>query len=296
MTDTTAAPATASRLRLPRAEVVDGRLAFENQEQANQALALGAFLIAIPEALDMQPGLDLCRSFYQPRTDPADRYRGHLTEGHADSKLGYSDRPDQVEQLQLESAHWDTYLPAEAVALLRKMESLTLATLHGVLELAGAPEADWDTITGGASLGNGWCHSTINHYRSNLRGRIGIVEHTDSGFITVLYADQPGLELRHEGEWIPIDVDRSNFIVNLGDCLEVLTKHCAQPITAVVHQVPESQEREVDRSSFTVFMGPRYDMGIYQYSPEGELLVSQGFRDFSVEKAKKLGYEFHPRL
>ncbi|WP_441249581.1 2OG-Fe(II) oxygenase family protein [Kitasatospora sp. McL0602] len=296
MTDTLDTPVGTGRLRLPRAEVRADRLWFADPAEARRALALGAFLVAIPADLDPQPGLDLCRRFYEPRTEPADLYRGHLTEEHADSKLGYSDRPDQVEQLQLESQHWDTYLPAEAVALLRRMEAVTLATLHGVLEIAGVPEADWDTITGGASMGNGWCHSTINHYRSDLRGRAGIVEHTDSGFITLLHADQPGLEMRHEGAWVPIEVQSQDFIVNLGDCLEVLAKHLPQPITAVVHRVPESEQRELDRSSFTVFMGPRYDMGIYQYTPDGELLVSQGFRDFSVEKAEKLGYEFHPRL
>lgn len=285
-------------IQLPQAEVTDGRLVFATDADATQALRVGAFLVAIPPGLDLTPGLELCRNFYKPAESPGDRYRGHTFQDHSESKLGYADRPDQVEQLQLESAHWERYLPAEATALLREMEVLTLATLHGVMELAGVPEQDWDLITGGASIGNGWCHSTVNHYRSNLPGRIGIVEHTDSGFITLLYADKPGLEILEGSEWLPVDVQQNDFIVNLGDCLEILASNLPRPMTAVVHRVPESpaQPGDNDRSSFTVFMGPRYDMAIYQYDEDRTIHEHRGFRDFSVDKAAELGYEFHPRL
>lgn len=285
-------------MNLPRSAILDHRLTFERPDDAALALKLGAFLVAIPDGLDMSPGLRLCRNFFKPPQYPGDRYGGHTAAEHEDSKLGYADRPDQVEQLQLESAHWDKYLPDEVTDLLRQMEAVTLCTLHGVLEAAGVPPGDWDTITGGASNGNGWCHSTVNHYRSHLPGRIGIVEHTDSGFITVLYTDQPGLEILHAGEWQSVEVQSEYFIVNLGDCLEILTRNSPQPITAVIHRVPESPSNREhgDRSSFTVFIGPRYDMVIYTYNSDGALKQHQGFRDFSVDKAAQLGYEFHPRL
>ncbi|MGP3999532.1 2OG-Fe(II) oxygenase family protein [Streptomyces sp. 8N706] len=286
-------------LELPYSRVDSGTLVFDTPDGLEQALSLGAFFVSIPEHLDVSPGLELCRNFYKPaESGTGDRYRGHKEEEHADSKLGYSDRPDQVEQLQLESAHWDTYLPAEVVSLLREMEEITLATLYGVFAAAGIPESDWEAITGGASEGTGWCHSTVNHYRTNLSGRAGIVHHTDSGFITVLYADQSGLEVLTDGEWRPLEVKEAHFIVNMGDAVEILTRNLPRPVTAVVHRVPESaaDRPDGDRSSFTVFMGPRYDMDLYQYSADGVLGTYQGFRDFSVEKARKLGYEFHPRL
>ncbi|WOX15315.1 2OG-Fe(II) oxygenase family protein [Streptomyces sp. N50] len=289
-------------LELPYAEVRGDRLAFDRPDDAARALAIGAFFVKIPEHLDVRPGLELARTFYEPADPgrPGDRYRGHRAEQHADSKLGYSDRPDQVEQLQLESAHWDTYLPAEVTTLLREMEAITLATLYGVFEAAGLPESDWEIITGGAREGTGWCHSTVNHYRASLSGRAGIVHHTDSGFITLLYADQPGLEVQAEDDrWLPVDVKEHHFIVNLGDGLDILTRRLPRPVTAVIHRVPESspdQRPDGDRSSFTVFIGPRYDMPLYQYTADHVLGEYQGFRDFSVEKAKKLGYEFHPRL
>ena len=301
MTKTTAtcSPTTrnrAGKLRLPRAEVADDKLVFDDQADAELAISLGSFVVAIPPGLDLQPGLKMCRNFYQERTEPGDRYRGHLTEQHPDSKLGYADRPDQVEQLQLESGHWRKYLPEEVTALLGEMRRLTLATLHGVFELAGVPRAHWETITGGASTDNGLCYTTINHYRTGLSGRIGIVQHTDSGFITVFHADQPGLELLVDGEWVPVEFDAENFIVNLGDSLEILTRNLARPVAAVVHRVPELPAEHGDRSSFTLYLGPRFDMDIYQYAADGTLQVYRGFRDFSVEKAARLGYEFHPRV
>ncbi|MFJ8955170.1 2OG-Fe(II) oxygenase family protein [Streptomyces sp. NPDC102381] len=284
-------------LELPVVEVSGGGLVYANARDRDAALQMGAFLVPIPAGLDVAAGLQLSRNFYKPVTSADDGYSGHRDHGHEESKLGYSDRPDQVEQLQLESLYWDMYLPSAVTGLLREMETLTLDILYGVLASAGVRESDMREITGGLREGTGWCHSTVNHYRSDLPDRHGIVDHTDSGFITLLYADQPGLEILHQGRWRPTRVQEEYFIVNFGDGVEILTAHLPKPVTAVVHRVPESPPKEgEDRSSFTIFMGPRYDMELYQYDTEGNLGVYQGFRDFSVEKAAKLGYEFHPRL
>nr|WSY50048.1 hypothetical protein OG999_07760 [Streptomyces sp. NBC_00886] len=71
-------------------------------------------------------------------------------------------------------------------------------------------------------------------------------------------------------------------------------------MTAVIHQVPEipgdNDGHSHDRSSFTVYLGPRYDMDLYQYSADGVLREFMNFRDFSLLKAEDQGYEFHPRL
>jgi hypothetical protein len=198
--------------------------------------------------------------------------------------------------LQLESAHWHKYLPGEVTALLREMRRLTLATLHGIFELSGIPAHDWEVITGGASIDNGLCYSTINHYRTDLRARNGIVRHTDSGFITIIYADQPGLEFLIDDEWVPVAFDTGNFIVNLGDSLEILTKNLPLPVGAVMHRVPELPADRGDRVSFTTYMGPRFDMSIYQYTAGRALQSYRSFREFSVEKAGTLGYEFHSRV
>lgn len=288
-----------TRLTLPAAALDAGKLRFASETDEIQALQIGAFHLAVPDDIDVSAGLTFCRSFYKPHTDnPDDRYRGHRDHGHPKSKLGYEDRPDQVEQLQLESFLWHQYLPDDVTALLQQMKKLTLDTLFGIFDAADIPKDDWQLITGGAGEDTGLCYTTVNHYRSGLNNRAGIVEHTDSGFITTICTDQPGYEILHDGHWLPVQERPGHFIVNLGDAFQVLTERLGRPVNAVYHRVPERQAdvTSSDRSSFTIYMGPRYDMSLYQYDSEHKLSEFQGFREFSVEKAGKLGYEFHSRI
>ncbi|MGW2328475.1 2OG-Fe(II) oxygenase family protein [Streptomyces sp. NPDC001700] len=287
-----------THLTLPAAAVETGRLRFASAGDADQALRLGAFNLAVPEDLDVTAGLAFCRSFYQPATGDHDRHHGHREHTHPDSKLGYEDRPDQVEQLQLESFLWRRYLPGEVTAVLRRMRELTLDTLYGVFDAIGIPEEDRQLVTGGAREDTGLCYTTVNHYRAGLSDRAGIVEHSDSGFITTICTDQPGYEILYEGRWLPVRERAGHFTVNLGDAFRVLTRKLPRPVTAVYHRVPELRPEAgaPDRSSFTIYMGPRYDMSLYQYDTQGKLRDFQGFREFSVEKAGKLGYEFHSRI
>lgn len=284
-------------LVLPTAHVEDRRLRFDTPRQAEQALEHGAFHLAVPDGLDVTPGLEFCRTFYRPGA-AGDRRRGHREHGHPESKLGYEDRPDQVEQLQIESFLWDRYLPDDVTALLRDMRELTLQALTGVFELSGVPEADQETVTGGARGDHGLCYTTVNHYRAGLGGRTGIVEHSDSGFITTICTDQPGYQILHQGRWLPVRERPGYFTVNLGDAFRVLTRKLPRPVTAVYHRVPGLTATPgcPDRSSFTVYMGPRYDMDLYQYDMDGTLRPYQSFRAFSVDKAKELGYDFHARV
>lgn len=284
-------------LDLPAARADDGRLRFTTPDEASRALRLGAFHLAVPAGLDVTPGLEFCRTFYRPGA-PGDLRRGHREHGHPDSKLGYEDRPDQVEQLQVESFLWERYLPDDVTALLHDMRELTLTALTGVFGLAGVPEADQELVTGGARAGTGLCYTTVNHYRSGLDDRTGIVEHSDSGFITTICTDQPGYEILHEGRWLPVRERPGHFTVNLGDAFRVLTRRLPEPVTAVYHRVPGRAPvpGSPDRSSFTVYVGPRYDMDLYQYDATGTLRPFQSFRAFSVEKAKELGYDFHARV
>lgn len=288
----------ADLLELPLAEVRDRVPGFASAEDFQRAAQLGAFLVRVPDGIDLSPGLRLCRSYHLPAGTADDRYRGHRSNTHALSKLGYEDRPDQVEQLQLESALWDVYLPEEVTAMLRAMKQLAMSTLQATFDFIGVPAEDRPVITGAASgEGTAWCHTTVNHYRSSLSGRSGIFDHTDSGFITLIYADGPGLEI-FDSRWRPAQYRSDCFTVNFGATIGVLTEHLVRPVTAVLHRVPELPDLGADRerSSFTVFLGPSYDQDVMQYDEDGNLSAFQNFRDFSVKQAEKQRYEFHARL
>ncbi|MDT0263922.1 2OG-Fe(II) oxygenase family protein [Jatrophihabitans lederbergiae] len=286
-------------LDLPVADLLDGQPAFGSPHDFRRALELGAFLARIPTAVDVGPGLTFCKSYFLPRTDSGDRYRGHRNQGHSLSKLGYEDRPDQVEQLQLENHTWPEYLPQDVLVTLAAMRRLTISILNATLDHVGAAVDDRRAITGADRAdGASWCHTTMNHYRTALAGRPGIFEHKDSGFITLIYSDGPGLEIFHDGEWKRAEYRSDCFTVNYGASLGVLTENLPNPVTAVLHRVPEIDPHgpQHDRSSFTVYLGPDYDSDLLTYAPDGGLVPFANFRDFSLEQARKQRYEFHARL
>jgi isopenicillin N synthase-like dioxygenase len=285
-------------LHLQRAQLSSEGLDFSESDGLVNALALGAFLLEVPSGLNLAPGIKMCQSFYKSKGRSDDLYTGHSRDPHAQSKLGYEDRPNQVEQLQIESHLWSKYFPSEVVGLLEQMKALTLATLKFLFKASGVDDNHWQTITGGGDGATSLCYTTLNHYRSEKRGNIGIVEHTDSGFITIIYVDKPGFEINVDGHWMPIKADPNCFIVNLGDAYEILTRYSPCRGAAVLHRVAETHpdSNGLDRSSFTVYMGPDFDMTLYQYSAVGELRAFQSFREFSILKSKGMGYRFHSRV
>lgn len=286
-------------IELMCASIDKGQLIFEKENGVDHALALGAFLLKIPQHIDIDSGLQFCQNFYKPDTQNLnDQYSGHREKTHPKSKLGYEDRPNQVEQLQIESYLWTEYLPSKVTALLNEMKSITRDSLYSLFHSIGIPRMHWDRVTGGSFDEAGLCYTTINHYRSDIKNKIGIVEHTDSGFITVIYADQPGFEIYKDGLWAPIENKPGYFVVNLGDAFEVLTKNLPKPGTAVMHRVVEThpEKNQPDRSSFTVYMGPTFDMDLYQYGQDRDLYEFQSFKEFSILKAERMGYEFHSRV
>jgi 2OG-Fe(II) oxygenase superfamily len=289
----------APTLDLPVAELRTAEPVFESSGDFQWALALGAFLARVPEEIDVAPGLKFCKSYSLPRTTPEDRYRGHRELDHSLSKLGYEDRPDQVEQLQLENHTWHHYLPDDVVATLLAMRELTISVLNSTFNFIGVAPKDHRDITGADRAdGAAWCHTTMNHYRTALSGRAGIFDHTDSGFITLIYGDGPGLEIFDGGVWKRAAYRSDCFTVNFGASMGVLTKNLDFPVTPVLHRVPEIDVHgpQRDRSSFTVYLGPDYGSDILTYATDGTLGRHANFRDFSVEQARKQRYDFHARL
>ena len=186
-------------LVLPEASVREGRLRFSSEKAFETAMSVGAFQVAIPPNFDHEPPLALCRNFYTEDLSLG-RYAGHKAHTHPKSKLGYEDRPNQVEQLQIENHLWADYLPSEVCDSLEQMRALTDVILRDLFKQCGVCPEDVPRIVGTDGPNARLCYTTVNHYRSCVR-EIGIVEHTDSGFITVIYTDQDGYEVYHEGQW-----------------------------------------------------------------------------------------------
>ena len=79
------------------------------------------------------------------------------------------------------------------------------------------------------------------HYPGSQCGQHGVNAHKDATFLTLLLPDGPGLEIQLlDGEWVPVEVIQTAFVVNLGECLQSLTGHY---FVATPHRVLTTRER-----------------------------------------------------
>ncbi len=121
------------------------------------------------------------------------------------------------------NAQWETVVPT----ILKPCEALTL--IH---------YSDLSTI------GSQELHST------------GISEHTDLGYLTLLYTTQSGLEIKTPNGWMMIPVKPNCLIVNFGDMLSYLT--CGQ-YQSTIHRVKTYNKKY----SITYFYEPDPDILIH---------------------------------
>jgi isopenicillin N synthase-like dioxygenase len=83
----------------------------------------------------------------------------------------------------------------------------------------------------------------------------GVGEHTDYGFLTLLWQDSSGgLEVRRGDEWVEVPPDETAFVCNLGDMLDRVTggRYRSTP-----HRV--RSPRTGDRISIPFFFDPDWD-------------------------------------
>ncbi|WJX63276.1 hypothetical protein P8452_48186 [Trifolium repens] len=82
---------------------------------------------------------------------------------------------------------------------------------------------------------------------------IGLNTHSDGGGLTILHQinDIEGLQIKKEGQWIPVPPLANAFIVNIGDILEIMTNGIYQ---SVEHRATVNSEKE--RISLATFYGP----------------------------------------
>ena len=86
----------------------------------------------------------------------------------------------------------------------------------------------------------------------------GVGEHTDYGFLTLLWQDESGgLEVRTDDGWIEVPPDPTAFVCNIGDMLDRLT---SGRYRSTPHRVQSPRTR--DRISVPFFFDPGWDARI----------------------------------
>jgi isopenicillin N synthase-like dioxygenase len=113
-------------------------------------------------------------------------------------------------------------------------------------------------------------------------------KHTDINMITLLLAKEPGLQLWHDGRWIPITIsDPDLIIVNCGDMLQHLTNGIYR---SGLHRVVCQENKE--RFSIPFFYHQPDDFSIYPLARFGEPKEQFHFktaREFLHYRLRQLG-------
>ncbi|KDP39055.1 hypothetical protein JCGZ_00812 [Jatropha curcas] len=89
----------------------------------------------------------------------------------------------------------------------------------------------------------------------------GLVPHTDSDILTILYQDQTGgLQLLRDGRWLTVKPNPQSLTINIGDLLQVFSNDVYRSIQ---HRVVAPQQ--VERFSLAYFYCPSSDAVIQSY-------------------------------
>lgn len=269
-------------ITLQRAQILEDNLVFETAGGVIKALRDGCFFLAIPPNLDVSPGIKLCREFYQltlSGDSTACSYRG-FREREKDGI--YFDREHfQTEHILLDRPSRTKYFPVDLFAMCDEMSDLSLFILRCVLTELNIAESLWNQITGGAIDGQGTHWFAASHYRSE-RTQLGCAPHKDTGFVTILYIEQPGLEAWVEGTWVSIDPIPDYFLVNFGGAFELLTELLDCSVKAILHRVRrcEPSMDSEDRFSFAAFANPPASGFLHQVDRNGCAVKVQSVEEF----------------
>ena len=276
---------------LQKAYVKDNNMFFESSNSFAEAINDGFFLLKIPEYIDLSPGIKLSESFYQ-ESNKADAYTGFK------NKNIYFDREHfQTEHILLDQNHRKDLFPEELNVLCNMMDKIGTIVLQYVFQQLEIPKHDWFKISGGSIESKGTQWFACSHYRTNLR-RPGCATHKDTGFITVLFINQSGLEAFIEDQWVDITPTEGYFVINFGASLEILTKYLKYPVKAILHRVKEVvyQKGVKDRYSFASFLNSPANLDLYQYDEDKSLKVYMPVQQFLDEFNKTVWNDKHEKF
>jgi len=155
--------------------------------------------------------------------------------------------------------------------LYAELEACARVLLQACALYLGQP-ADWlvDMATGGNTV------LRLAHYPPLLEtispGSLRAAPHEDINLITLLCsATVPGLEiLSQAGEWVPVQVNPDQIVVDTGDMLQNLTNGLIQSTT---HQVVNPHQADLSRLSIPFFVHPRPEVDL---SPQPQFLHRTG--------------------
>ena len=271
-----------SDLSLPIAIINESqRLLFETSEDQDLAWDLGVFYLKVPDWLDLEEA----RRFGRDILDPENSYRTIPQYGELEGFIALEN--NQQTKLALRRHRWDDHYPVEIAQFGRQLDDLGKAVIREVFRQSGIPEELWNDASGGYSSGQGTAFLNFVHYDTS-QPDLGLRPHTDYGFVTILDATSPGLQIELEGQFRDVPVLDGHLVINFGEALNFITQHSNRSVAAIVHRVTSQAASNPVRHGIVYFANPDLDGALKQFNTEGQEVGSSSVTDLFAQLEKNL--------
>lgn len=272
-------------MSLPKASIDEAlRLMFETSEDQDVAWKLGVFYLKVPDWLDLEEA----RRFGREILDPASPLRDIPQYGELEGFIALEN--NQQTKLALRRHRWDEHYPQEVARFGRHLDHIGRAVICEVFRQSGIPEHLWSEASGGYSSGQGTAFLNFVHYDTS-QPDLGLRPHTDYGFVTILDATSPGLQIELEGQFRDVPVLDGHLVINFGEALHFVTQHSNRSVAAIVHRVTNQVADNPVRHGIVYFANPELEGVLKQFDVQGREVGGSSVGDlFSLLEQKLTNY------
>jgi len=266
----------------PIAQISDSnQLTFECAEKQGLAWDLGVFYLKAPDSLDLAGA----RQFGQEILDPQSPFRDIPQYGELEGFISLEN--NQQTKLALRRHRWDEHYPKEIATFGREMDQVGMVIIQEVFRQSGIPEPLWGEASGGYATGEGTAFLNFVHYDTQAPD-LGLRPHTDYGFVTILDATAPGLQIKLDGQFVDVPVIRDHLVINFGEALNFITQHSDRSVSAIVHRVTSQIASDPMRHAIVYFANPDLEGALKQFNTEGVEMGSSSVTDLFARLEKDL--------
>ena len=256
-------------------------LAFTSDADLEIAWDLGLFYLKTPDELD----LESARQFGKELIATDSSYRQVPQYGELEGFIALEN--NQQTKLALRRERWDQHYPEQIASFGRQLDAIGIAIIHEVFRQSGIPEALWDRASGGYASGGGDAFLNFVHYDTRTPDW-GLRPHTDYGFVTILDASAPGLQIEINGEFKDVPVLPGHLIINFGEALNFITAHSDRAVSAVTHRVVSQRSSDPVRHGIVYFANPDLDGMLWQFNASGEEQGSSSVENLFAQLESRL--------
>ena len=261
------------------------KLVFESSKDQVRAWELGIFYLKVPGWLDLKAA----RCFGQEILKADSPYRDIPQYGDLEGFISLEN--NQQTKLALRRHRWDEHYPTEIAQFGRQLDDIGRAVMGEVFCQSGIPEPLWSEASGGYSSGEGTAFLNFVHY-DTAQPDLGLRPHTDYGFVTILDATSPGLQIELEGQFCDVPVLDGHLVINFGEALNFITQHSNRSVAAIVHRVTSQTSSNPVRHGIVYFANPDLDGALKQFDVQGREVGSSLVGDlFTLLEQKLTNYK-----